>query len=255
MARIQPRGWGCSGGCSGAIYRAGAQPPAPRPAPTTCGPDPGGGGPVAPRALALTHIPPPAAAAHTLSRLCAWVRGDSSCSTRRSWGAARESIAATPRPQTQRAPSDPQTGSGRRGPAVLGGLPRGKCLETLSWAPFQGHRGRGREARRGPAGAPPTPAAARAIPPPLRTRPETRGVATAAPRRSRTGGGAARSRPARRRRETVAWKWGRGRSHRRLLRGAAGHAARPGGGPRPEPHGLSPGAGAAGEGGGSGEGR
>lgn len=42
----------------------------------------------------MTHIPP-YLHTHTLSRLWAWVRGDSSCSTRRSWGAASESIVAT----------------------------------------------------------------------------------------------------------------------------------------------------------------
>lgn len=44
----------------------------------------------------MTHIPPCLQThTHTLSRLWAWVRGDSSCSTRRSWGAASESIVAT----------------------------------------------------------------------------------------------------------------------------------------------------------------
>ena len=36
----------------------------------------------------------------SFSRLWAWVRGDSSCSTRRSWGAASESIVVTPRALT-----------------------------------------------------------------------------------------------------------------------------------------------------------
>lgn len=51
----------------------------------------------------MTQIPPSFYThtdTHTLSRLWAWVRGDSSGSTRRSWGAASESIAATPRALT-----------------------------------------------------------------------------------------------------------------------------------------------------------
>lgn len=133
MARIQPRGWRLQQRWSRAIYRsrrgASPAPAGPRPPPVDLTPwarrTPGPG--------TLTHIPLPAA--HTLSRLCAWVRGDSSCSTRRSWGAARESITATP-PDPAGA-FGPQTGSGRHGPDVLGGdsnavVPRSPALGPVS---------------------------------------------------------------------------------------------------------------------------
>lgn len=122
MARIQPRGWLAATMVEqGLFIDSGAEPP---PAVWVPGPPPVDPGPagrchipeswdLAPvGANTLTYIPLPSP--HTLSRLWAWVRGDSSCSTRRSWGAARESIAATP--QTLTAPWDPRSGQADRGP-------------------------------------------------------------------------------------------------------------------------------------------
>lgn len=91
----------------GRAHPCGPWPVKPLSHPRALGPGPSG----------CTHTDPHSTpfSTHTLSRLWAWVRGDSSCSTRRSWGAARESIAATP--QTLPAPWDPRPGQADTGPA------------------------------------------------------------------------------------------------------------------------------------------
>ena len=96
---------GCSDGGAAAIYRQ--QPPAspwPRAQPRTPGPC----GPVISpvRTPGWARADPLSAprCTHTLSRLWAWVRGESSGSSRRSWGAASESIPASLGPRARWGP-------------------------------------------------------------------------------------------------------------------------------------------------------
>lgn len=145
LAVIQQRGWlaAATKAEQGLFIDSGTEPPPPAgphcpplrtlalpvlgTSQSPSGPGPGG----------RTHTDPHSTprSRHTLSRLWAWVRGDSSCSTRRSWGAASESI-ATFAPLTQ---------SGPQRPGLREGLTRGT-------APKPGSRPRftdaGTEARR-----------------------------------------------------------------------------------------------------------
>lgn len=127
---------GSSNSRTGAIYRQ--QPPA---SPRSPAPNSGPQGPAAP---VISPVPAPGWAradplstprsTHTLSRLWAWVRGDSSGSTRRSWGAASESIPASlgpcgprwgpegqarPPPGVFSPPGRTDAGTGARGRVVL----------------------------------------------------------------------------------------------------------------------------------------
>lgn len=123
MAPIQPRGWLAAAMVEQGLFidSSAEPPPLAGPAPTPCGPLPCQ--PLShPRAMGpvpsgRTHTDPHSTpfSTHTLRRLWACVRGDNSCSTRRSWGAASESIAATP--QTLPEPWDPRPGQAETGPA------------------------------------------------------------------------------------------------------------------------------------------
>lgn len=136
LAPIQPRGWLAAATVELGLFIDSSPWPPQGPAPT-----PGPQGPAAPvispvRAPGWAHADPLSApqSTHTLSRLWAWVRGDSSGSTRRSWGAASESIPASlgpcgragaqrVRPARRQACSRPggrtDAGTGARGGAAL----------------------------------------------------------------------------------------------------------------------------------------
>lgn len=257
MARIQPRGWlAAATSEQGLFIDTGAEPPPPTGSrahhlwtlalwvpvtPPGAGPGPGR------RAHTDPHSTP--LSAHTLSRLWAWVRGDSSCSTRRSWGAARESITATP-PDPDGA-FGPQTGSGRRGPDVPEGLRRGSASGPCSRSRF---RDTGAEAGKPDVAHPGCRRPRRPCEPsPCLCGPALRRAASQpqpAPLCTRTRGGAPRRTAPRCRRETVAWKLGRGRSHPKAA-GRAGPSPGVGGrGEDGEPHcptrGLRPGVGTTG---------
>lgn len=133
LAPIQPRGWLAAATVELGLFIDSSPWPPQGPAPT-----PGPQGPAAPvispvRAPGWAHADPLSAppSTHTLSRLWAWVRGDSSGSTRRSWGAASESIPASLGPCGPRWGPE---GQASPPPGVLS--PRG--------AHGRGHRGPGR---------------------------------------------------------------------------------------------------------------
>lgn len=134
LAPIQPRGWLAAATVELGLFIDSSPWPPQGPAPS-----PGPQGPAAPvispvRAPGWACADPLSApqSTHTLSRLWAWVRGDSSGSTRRSWGAASESIPASLGPCGPRWGPE---GQARPPPGVFS--PRG--------AHGRGHRGPGRD--------------------------------------------------------------------------------------------------------------